>query len=169
MASQSALETSKDQPSFAVFSGPLLAHACRMRPGQEFSKGLQQAARMAAESGKTSAVSVLSVVGSLSRVTLRMANAQPGQPSPLRSWNEPLEIVSLSGTFAVSYKDVQFHLHVAVSDSSGNVFGGHFVDGTVHTTVELVVGSIGRVHFDRLPDATTGYRELAVSQNDTNE
>lgn len=163
MASQS--DSSKDQSSLVVFSGPLLAHSCRMHPGQDFSKCLRQAARVASDTGKTSAVAVLSTVGSLSNITLRMANAQQGQPPPLRTWNEAMEIVSLSGTFAVSNERVQFHLHLAVSDSSGKVFGGHLVDGTVHTTVELVLGSIGGVNFDRVLDGSTGYRELDVSRN----
>ena len=87
-----------------------------------------------------------------------------------------MEIVSLVGTFAVRSKiaaaasasgnECPFHLHVAASDAAGTVYGGHLVSGTVHTTVELVLGSIAApVHFDRVHDPTTGYSELVVSSS----
>jgi len=61
---------------------------------------------------------------------------------------------------------VQFHLHLSISDAKGQVFGGHLVAGTVHTTVELVLGSIEAVRFQRLYDNDTGYNELVVSSSD---
>jgi uncharacterized protein len=191
-----------------VHSGAMTAHACRLPPGADLVPSLQQVARMGAavevdeQSGSTTttaAVIVLTCVGSVASLTLRMANAEaaaaaasvPAAPtttpttdtgnnghcaSCFRSWQEPLEIVSLVGTFAVNDRNnnggdccddekCRFHLHMAVSDASGNVYGGHLVSGTVHTTVELVLGSISSVLFGREHDPATGYRELVVSSS----
>lgn len=209
-----------------MHSGVLTAHACRLLPGADFVASLQAAAVMACRRGcrttnnrtssllssLSSGVVVLTCVGSLASLTLRMANAAAAAVtthsidattgtdctdnndkssdgvSCFRSWNEPLEIVSLVGTFAVTATtaaadtttataaaaycagedglECKFHLHLAVSDASGRVFGGHLVSSTVHTTVELVLGSLEpSVHFDRVHDLATGYRELVVSSS----
>lgn len=154
-----------DSAAPQIHSGALTAHACRLRPGMDFGSALKQAA-MQSVGTAGSAVVVLTAVGSLSKLVLRMANASSttDEMNLFKSWDEPLEIVSLTGTFAVRKgDDIKFHLHLSVSDATGSVYGGHFVSGTVHTTVELVLGSIDAVvSFDRVHDDSTGYRELVV-------
>lgn len=168
-------EATSESESIEICSGPLTAHACRLKPGADIVTSIQTAAIAASLSTSAStAVVVLSCVGSVSSLTLRMANASStandaSQSSPFRSWDEPLEIVSLVGTIAVTVKqnsqnDVSFHLHMSVSDKNGTVYGGHFVKGVVHTTMELVLGTISHVHFSRVFDPITGYRELKVTR-----
>jgi predicted DNA-binding protein with PD1-like motif len=131
---------------------------------------------------------VLTAVGSLRSLTVRLANASKTNgeaeddhdhaTSCYRSWNECLEVTSLVGTFSVTEDDdnnnsgsgnpdgvemLKKHLHIAVSDRRGQAFGGHLVSGTVHTTLELVLGTIGSVKFCRELDPRTGYGELVVS------
>ena len=158
---------------FNVVSGALTAHACRLPPGS----GLVECLKRAARATDQQAVIVLTCVGSLRDVTLRMANAQAGDgTSKHRTWNESVEIVSLVGTFAVASdsgavngegvrreEEVKFHLHLSISDTMGDVHGGHLVSGIVHTTVELVLGSLQGVRFDRAADVKTGFQELVVS------
>ena len=167
----------KDQ-HFSLVSGALLAHACRLPPGADLVECLRRAARTIGES----AVTVVTCVGSLQDVTLRMANAQAGDgTSAHRTWKESVEIVSLVGTLAVaridgvqaldgegqrSQDEVKFHLHISISDAKGHVYGGHLVSGIVHTTVELVLGSLQGVRFDRVDDANTGFRELVVTSDE---
>jgi hypothetical protein len=161
-----------DDELMNVCSGPLTAHACRLKPGADIVESMKRVAIAASQStSHCTAITTLSCVGSVSSLTLRMANANSNdtsQSSPLRTWNEPLEILSLSGTFTIGKKensvdpDVLFHLHMSVSDKNGVVYGGHFVTGIVHTTMELVLGTISNVQFSRVYDATTGYRELEV-------
>jgi uncharacterized protein len=157
-----------------ISSGPVTAHACRLRPGADIVVSIKSAAIAASQSTNAcTAFVVLSCVGSVSSLTLRMANAiattDTSTSSPFLSWNEPLEIVSLVGTIAVATKEnpeqhVSFHLHMSVSDKNGNVYGGHFVKGIVYTTMELILGSIANVQFHRIYDPSTGYRELEVTR-----
>jgi predicted DNA-binding protein with PD1-like motif len=94
----------------------------------------------------------------------------------IRTWNENLEIVSLVGTLGLGVfqnndnnvnsdtTTISKHLHMSISDAAGNCFGGHLMGGTILTTLELVLGTIGNcVRFDRTFDELTGYQELSVT------
>ena len=186
---------SKRQPSLLVVppSGPVTAHALRLHPGEPLMPSLRSAAdvilaRQPPE--KCSAVFVVTCVGSLKDVTLRLANASRvttddddnGQQSSIRSmpstggqslgkskgssndirrWKQRFEIVSMVGTFS---RDGGCHLHASLSDFEGNTIGGHLIDGDVFTTVELVLGTADGIEFTRQQDDKTGYRELLPLQ-----
>ena len=71
------------------------------------------------------------------------------------------EIVSLTGTLSRNGS----HLHASVSDSTGKTLGGHLMaGGEVYTTVELVIGVLPQLSFQREHDPESGYRELVVRQ-----
>jgi predicted DNA-binding protein with PD1-like motif len=241
-----------------MHSGLILAHAVRLEPGDDLVPCLLRAARLAAARRSTTTISsrvgaptnaagasssdptlhrpatttsscvVLTAVGSLASLTIRLANASALPTSPtlthrqavsdpkpdddvavtaasttfspdtstgllsndnihpplpsstssdmscFRTWNECLEVTSLVGTFAVAAEiesattatcdlaSVAKHLHITVSDGCGRAFGGHLVSGVVHTTLELVLGTLEGVDFRREPDPRTGYGELVV-------
>lgn len=97
---------------------------------------------------------VLSAVGSLTQVTLRLANQQEA-----RRWNGHFEIVSLCGTLGPDGP----HLHMAVSDEQGQTVGGHVLEGClVYTTVELVLGEATGFIFRRELDPSTTFQELSI-------
>lgn len=122
----------------------------RLSPGVDPIESLLDACK---ENGWTAAF-VVSGVGSLASARLRFA-AQP-EPSDIAG---PLELVSLSGTLSLDGP----HLHAAVSDAQGNVFGGHLRPGSkVRTTAEILVTVLPDVVFRRRADPRTGYRELIV-------
>ena len=74
---------------------------------------------------------VINVIGSLSVAELRFAGAAAA--TAIRG---ELEIYSFSGTISPNGA----HLHIAFSDNSGAVIGGHLCAGSlVRTTAELVV------------------------------
>lgn len=154
----------------SVQTGPLQAHAIRIPAGKDLVSNLLQAAADAMEKSGTQSAFILTAVGSLESVTLRMANAcKPGTTlenasNEVKEWNERLEIVSLTGTFS---KDGQKHLHMSVSNSNGIVFGGHVMDGKIFTTLELVLGTIGHVVFTREIDDVTGFDELVVRSTES--
>ena len=98
---------------------------------------------------------MLSCVGSLRQAAIRFANQPEGTV-----FEQPLEIVSLEGT--LSQHGV--HLHIAVSDSKGQVIGGHLMDGsTIYTTAEIVLGIKPDTIFKREIDPLTGYKELKIT------
>lgn len=105
---------------------------------------------------------VLSGIGSLSDAHLRFAGAE--QPQRMTG---ATEILSLSGTVAVNGLDSgshsSSHLHMALSTSSGEVFGGHVAQGCiVRTSAEVLLALLPEWEFAREPDALTGYDELVV-------
>ena len=116
-------------------------HAFRLTPGQDLKKSLLSYAKGA----KLEAACVVTCVGSLSKVSLRLANADGGKrgSNETVSLEERFEIVSLAGT--VSRHGC--HLHMSLSDYQGNVVGGHVLDGcVVFTTAEMVLGEcVGHV------------------------
>jgi predicted DNA-binding protein with PD1-like motif len=151
-----------------LVSGVMKAHACRLSPGEDLVPALENAAAQAMLASKCSSAFVMSAVGSLDGVTLRMANAsrmdgENTTQNEILKWEERFEIVSLIGTFSSTGK----HLHMSVSDASGTVKGGHLMSGRIFTTLELVLGTIENVSFKREVDPATGYRELVVQQSNT--
>ena len=151
-------------PALPLASGALTGHALRLRPGNDLVSCLQRAAEQAMDaSNDAPSACVLTAVGSVSHLQLRMANASAANipNNPFRTWDEPLEIVSLVGTFG---RGGGKHLHMCVSDKNGVVYGGHVVSGTVHTTCEVVFGTMQNVSFTREHDDATGYSELVVRQ-----
>jgi predicted DNA-binding protein with PD1-like motif len=98
---------------------------------------------------------VLTCVGSLTDVSLRLANQEAAT-----HYHGHFEIVSLVGTLSASGGG---HLHLAVADSTGRTLGGHLLDGCrIYTTAEIVLGALPALRFVREPDATFGYQELVV-------
>ena len=95
---------------------------------------------------------VLSLVGSLSKASLRLADGKK-----VKSWDKPFEIVSGTGTVSVN----GCHIHIAISDEDGNVFGGHLKEGcVVNTTAEIVLLVFPDMEYKRVFDEETGYDEL---------
>ena len=125
--------------------------ALRLRPGADLRAAIEAAFAAQPET----AGFVVAAVGSLSRATLRPA----GREDPL-VLSLPLEIVALSGTLSGD----GVHLHMAVSDATGAMTGGHLLPGCIiRTTAELVLGLAATVAFRRVEDPATGYPELGFS------
>ncbi len=122
----------------------------RLHPGSDLRRSLEEAALHA---GLTSAF-VVSGIGSLADVVLRYADADV--ETQLAG---AFEIVGLSGTLSPDGA----HLHMAVADTTGHVFGGHVCYGNaVRTTAEVLLAAIPGWRLARELDPATGYRELAV-------
>jgi predicted DNA-binding protein with PD1-like motif len=149
-----------------IVSGGMRAHCVRLHPGDDLVPCLLEAAKQAiASSPGSGSAFVLTCVGSLEEVALRMASADRtsggvDSTNHIKTWKERFEITSLVGTLTETSK----HLHMSISDKDGNSFGGHVMSGRVFTTVELVLGTADGVVFDRQPDPDTGFTELVVSK-----
>jgi predicted DNA-binding protein with PD1-like motif len=126
------------------------SYIVRLKPGQELKTELSRLAR----ENDLQAASIVSAVGSLTDVSLRLAN----QPDATR-YTGHYEVVSLSGYLAAQ----EFHLHMAVSDGEGRTIGGHVMDGNrVYTTLVVVIEEHMRFRYRREHDPVSGYDELVV-------
>ena len=125
-------------------------YALRLHPHED----LKQALEGFRQAQGLQAGLVLTCVGSLRRAALRFAN-QPNTDI----LEEKFEIVSLVGTLSPDGP----HLHISISDGTGQTVGGHLQAGTlIYTTAEIVLGELEEVTFRREVDPETGYDELAV-------
>ncbi len=130
--------------------GQLEVHVFRLKPHEDLKKALTEYAMQ----HSISAGIVLTCVGSLEAYHIRFANEKSGKKQ--RGY---FEIVSLTGTFSATSS----HLHIAVSDASGNTIGGHLLDGNpIYTTAEIAIGVLPELSFDRDVDPTYGFSELVV-------
>ena len=99
---------------------------------------------------------MLSGVGSLMHVTLRLANRDF-----YSEYDGHFEIVSITGTISIHGS----HLHISVSDEDGKTMGGHLVSGCrIYTTAEIVIAVFDDVVYKREFAEDSGYEELVVHQ-----
>lgn len=130
----------------------LKTHAFRLQPQQDLKAELASYCK----THLLTAASLLSGVGSLTRATLRLADAT--QQVTLEG---PFEIVSLTGTLGLQGT----HLHISLADRTGQVIGGHLLEGClIHTTAEIVLLEHLELEFKREFAPETGYRELVVNR-----
>ena len=124
------------------------AHALRLNPGDD----LRAALDAALEQRGAEAAFVVSGIGSLRSARIRYAGAETAS-----ALEGDLEILTLSGTLSPDGS----HLHIGVSDSTGQIRGGHVAPGcTVRTTAEILVAWLPDWRFAREHDPATGYPEL---------
>jgi uncharacterized protein len=120
----------------------------RMIPGDDLKKSLEDLI----DSGELRSGIVICLVGSLNDAVLRMSNGNNKKFSGL------FEIVSAVGTISIN----GIHVHIAISDSDGIVYGGHLLKGcTIHTTAEVAIIE-SEMSFERIYDPKTGYKELVI-------
>jgi hypothetical protein len=130
------------------------ARAFRLTPGTDLKAALVRLT----EEHALRAGCILSCAGSLSRARLRMPG-DIGDAAVFRTFVEPMEIVSLTGTLCLE----GLHVHISLARRDGSCIGGHLAQGCiVNTTAELVIGELPRVEFRRPLDSATGYHELSV-------
>jgi predicted DNA-binding protein with PD1-like motif len=123
-------------------------HCYRLTPGNDLKGFLRQWAT----ENSILAATIISSVGSLKTVHVRLANSDKIFHS-----EEPHEIISLNGTLSRG----GMHLHLAVADEKGTTWGGHLLDGNrIFTTCELVLMEIPNFEFVREVDPQTGFLEL---------
>ncbi|MBE9138782.1 DUF296 domain-containing protein [Nodosilinea sp. LEGE 07088] len=125
-------------------------YCLRLLPGQDLKQSLDSFAQtQALEAGV-----MLTALGSLTQASLRFAAA--AEATIIAG---PLELLSLTGTLSRH----GMHLHSAVADAQGRVYGGHLMPGClIRTTAEIAIADLPHLRLHRQPDPHTGYRELVV-------
>ncbi|WP_421657431.1 PPC domain-containing DNA-binding protein [Leptothermofonsia sp. ETS-13] len=126
--------------------------ALRLKPGMDLKASLWEFI----QANGIQAGFILTTVGSLKRVSLRLAGQSDSQ-----IFEGKFEIVSLVGTLSQD----GLHLHISISDSEGKTIGGHLTNGSIiNTTAEIVIGESHYYRFTRTVDEQTGYKELQIEQ-----
>lgn len=124
--------------------------AIRLQPDRDLKISLQDFVKQ----HKIRAGFIITTVGSLKQASLRFADQLDTTVLP-----QKLEIVSLVGTLS----DTRVHLHLAVADGQGKVYGGHLQIGCIiYTTAEIVIGVSEKLVFTPKLDPLTGYQELNI-------
>ncbi|XP_029281533.1 uncharacterized protein LOC115003760 [Cottoperca gobio] len=132
----------------------LQVHAVRFGPGEELLESLQTFV----EEKRLRAPFIITCVGSVTKATLRLANATATNTNEVIHLSGQFEIVSLVGTL-----NRDAHVHICLSDGEGRTVGGHVLgDLEVFTTAEVVVGEAVDLQFTREMDERTGFPELLV-------
>ncbi|MCS3430563.1 PPC domain-containing DNA-binding protein [Klebsiella sp. BIGb0407] len=130
--------------------------ALRLLPGEDVLPALRQYVQQ----HNLQAAFIAGCVGSLTNVALRYAGQSYAGEKGIDLLQGKFEVVSLIGTLDAKGE----HLHLAVSDEKGTMTGGHMMDGcTVRTTLELVIGELEQVTFQRETCALSTYEELVVT------
>lgn len=132
----------------------------RLHPGDDLVDSIMNFAR----EHSISAGGIVTCVGSLDHVRLRYANQNNYED--LDAKGKHFEIVSLVGTFSTTDR----HLHLAVANEQGAVFGGHASSGNkVFTTAEIIIVEGRDWLFRREKDPETTYLELSPVANEAKE
>ena len=80
---------------------------------------------------------LISGIGQLKEVKLGYFKKK-GDYSP-KFFKKPLEILSMTGNISLKNEDYIAHLHIVVGDENKNAFGGHFIEGIISVTAEIVL------------------------------
>lgn len=127
----------------------------RLHPNDELRSSLQEFAKHQG----IQAGFVITCVGALRDLTIRLAGATPSKQA-VETYDQEFEIVSLAGTVTAD----DCHLHIAVSDTSGKVLGGHLKSAKIGVTAEVIIGEDESVVYERVMDKITGFEELEIRQ-----
>ena len=74
-------------------------------------------------------------------------------------FNEPVELLSLSGNISLRNDETFFHLHVALAKEDTTALGGHLKKAMVHNTLEGVIVRFSEIKLTRDPET----RILSIS------
>jgi predicted DNA-binding protein with PD1-like motif len=125
-------------------------HTFRLKPGQDLFDEIEAFVIVK----NIEAGCILSSVGSLTHVTLRLANQ-----SHYNEYEGHFEILCLNGTVSTHGP----HLHLTISDGEGQTIGGHLVSGCkIYTTAEIVIADFEDVIYKREFAEDSGFEELVV-------
>jgi len=100
-------------------------------------------------------------IGAFSEVTLGFFDRKKKsyQEIPVK---EQVEVLSFAGNIAEKDGNPMLHAHVVVGKPDGTAHGGHFLNGRVWPTLEMIVTETP-VHLRRLKDQETGLPLIDLS------
>ncbi len=100
-------------------------------------------------------------VGAVNDVTLKSFSPDTKQ-FQAHMYHADLEIVSLTGNLTILHGRPYAHLHIAVADSLGHVYGGHLNRAVVSSTCEIFLTRVNG-WVERRPNPELGLNTLSLS------
>lgn len=122
-----------------------------LRPGEDLTSRILSAANE-----RNVEYALVQAIGTLSRVVLGFYDGQ-SKSYIKKEIRDHLELVSCIGSLAKG-QDGQpvLHLHVSVSDSQMNMFGGHLIEATVGYLVEVYLSEVAGTELTKIHDDSLG-------------
>lgn len=80
-------------------------------------------------------------IGAVSSATVGFYNLAQGRYLP-KTFNEPMEIVSLLGSITRKDEEPYLHLHASFSGEDCNVVGGHLNEAIIGVTAEIFINIV---------------------------
>jgi len=80
---------------------------------------------------------IISGIGQLKNVQLGYYKEKANYTNKI--FNKPLEILSLNGNICAENGVYSIHMHAVLGDEKKSAIGGHFIEGTVSVTAEIVL------------------------------
>jgi uncharacterized protein len=96
----------------------------------------------------------LTAIGAFSEVKLGFFDRQQKAYKTI-PFNEQVEVLSFSGNIVQKDGKPTLHAHVVVGKSDGTAHGGHFLEGRVWPTLEMIASEMP-VHLHRSHDEESG-------------
>jgi len=84
-----------------------------------------------------------------------------GKEYERRTFDRPMELLSLHGTYA-SKADPRLHVHVVAAGRDHAAVGGHLFRGTVAVMNEVCLRRLTKTWLDRVPNPKSGLKELTI-------
>lgn len=125
----------------------------RLFRGEDINKQLKEACRL----HKVKTAVIISGIGQLKTAKLGYFKKK-GDYTP-QIFDKSLEILSLTGNISKDDNDYNLHLHAILGDEKKNAVGGHFIEGTVGITGEIVLLKTN-IDVKRKLDEETGLKGL---------
>ena len=100
---------------------------------------------------------IISGIGQLKNVKLGYFKGK-NDYSP-KEFDKPMEILSLTGNICKEDDEYLFHLHTVLGDENKNAIGGHFIEGTIGVTAEIILLKTN-IDIKRQIDKETGLKTL---------
>ena len=101
--------------------------------GEEASAGLAAFARRERISGAS-----FTAIGALERVTVGFFDLERQDYRPIEI-REQVEVLAMTGNFALTADGPKVHAHLVVGRSDGTAHGGHLLEAIVRPTLEVIV------------------------------
>lgn len=125
----------------------------RLFPNEELNEQIKKACKK----HKVKAAVVLSGIGQVNKVKIGYFKKKGDYSA--ETFEKPLEILTLAGNICKQKDEYITHFHIVLGDERKNSIGGHFIEGEISVTAEIVLLKID-IQLKRKIEEDTGLQGL---------